>query len=702
MNENDRDSAYMNINKARMPKPVDAKGWQDYYWQPSASGGMWRILSTPEAAQFKRLMPNGFSYKDSHWNIPSDRANGYIKPLIGYARLNDELSRMDSEAILAKFPELRPAYEAYLPVFQQFHSMRAAQGMPSYIASARFNRGTQTPEESMNQWLYSLARMKGHADYGTPVMTDAELAPYLQVDSPQGVAAWMDYYGTESTSWMQKNLPTILGALSLVGLSPVAALGKGLGAALGSKALGTAAANAAAASAMGGSGLSAALSSLTGTALDKLGSAAQGLGPMGQSAAGAAAAALTGGSPLLGAAAPMLLKGETGSSESTKTGGTQTMSKLSFKDIFGPAALGAVLNSGSPATGAAAGIGLSLLTGDKVNLPDNTLGNLLKSGLQGYASNKLFGQEGGAGAASAVANTLYNDYIAKGDTEKLGIPQQMMEYLFSGAGGAGVRDTGGGIPWNDLLELMKKRNSEPAPAPQPPPAPAEVPDLYSLYQRYYNQMPAQGQPDLQPLLDLQYESARRRLEQAHIADQQQIDAGLNRRGLYSSGLALQQQTALRQGYNDMLADVSLQNAMQGYQARQAAEQQRRDDALLYAKNAQELLSRGIQPAGAPAQLPQPPAPGKPTPAQDLARNLLDQIAGGGVLYNTGAASGDPAQTGANKPRWGIPEKDLWAGQKKDGTFFNNRLPATGMRTSAPQTRGLKLYSGQPRSGGYFA
>lgn len=674
---NDKDTAYLNINKSRVSQPVDPKGWNSFVWQPTPAGGMWQQVATPEQTEFKRLMPNGFSNKDSYWSIPSDRADGYIQPLIGYARLNDELSRMDSQTILAKFPELRPAYEAYMPVFQRFHSMRAAQGMPSYIGSSRTNRGTETPEESMNQWLYNIARMKGRADYGTPVMTDEELAPYLQIDGPQGVAAWMDYYGTESTSWMDKNLPTILSALSLVGLSPVAALGKGLGTALGSKALGTAAANAAAASAMGGSGWQAALSSLTGTALDKLGSAAQKLGPMGQSAAGAAAAALTGGNPLLGAAAPLLAQKQGNSAESAKTGGTQTMSKLNFKDIFGTAALGAVLNSGSPATGAAAGIGLSLLNSGSVKLPDNTFGSLLKSGLEGYAANKLFGQEGGAGAASAMANTLYNTYFPNGSPGQSAMPQPPTNYLPVNAAAA-------------------------APQPQQAPAPAQVPDLYALYQSYYNQMPAAQDPAaLKALLDQQYQNARNSLEQNYMAQQQQIDANLNRRGLYSSGIALQQQNAARQGFNSNLAGMAEEQAAILFNAQQNAEQQRRDEALMYAKNAQDLLSRGSQPVGAPYQLPPPPAPGKPSFAQQLAGNFLDKIANGGVLYNTasGAASGNTAET--VKAKMQIPEKGIWGTSGRPAALSETAKIQNVFRTSVPQTRGVTLYSGLPQSGGYL-
>ena len=640
----------------RPPKPVDPSGWTDYYWNDkvkgSPYGGSWAPTKSAKAKLYDQLGAAGVTQKDGAWATPVQKASGNADRLLGYAKLNSFLAGADTQTILAKFPELKSVYQAYMPVFEQFHVQRAAQGMPSYIASSRNGgSGATTPEESMNQWLFQLARLRGSEEFGTPVMSDAEFAPYTQLQGSQGLTSWLDKYGTESTGWMEKNLPTILGALSLAGLNPVGALAKGLGSSLGSQALGQAAASAAVSAATGGNALQSALSGLAGSVLNKAQSSG---GALTRGVAGAADAALGGGNPLLGAAGALLPQTQTNQSS---TGGQTNMGTFDIKDLLGSAAVGALLNKSAP-TGAAAGAALGLLSGNSSILPDNTTGDLLRAAIQGYAQNKLVGGQGGAGAAAGVTNALYDKYLAGGSTD------DALRALLGLAGGNSqslVADASQNqAVWNRVLDLFGAgQNQQAASAPQ------QVPDLLSLYQQYYDRLPTQDTADFESTLEKQYTLARRQLEQDYRQQREALNADLNRRGLFSSGLALKQQGELSQTFNDALAAASYDKALNALTAQEAAHKDRENMAWDLAKNAQSMLAKGVQ----PVQTSSASAQGGGSLFDVMRNTLLNRVAqsGSGAQQSSGYTS--PFTTAAGR-----------------ATTVASQSPATSVPANATQYR----------------
>lgn len=600
----------------------------------------WAVIPNPDFKTPEISLGIG---KDSHWSLPTDlyglRIPNDPQGLVKNARtaqFTNWLNRADLGALLEKFPEFQPFAAAYAPVAERFLQMRSEQGMPSYLINSRTGQTVTTAEGLLEQWLRMVALQKGHADFGLPVRSVEDIAPYLDLQGGSGLVPFLDHYAQESKTWIRKNMPALLGGLSLLGLSPVAALGKGLGAALGSNIAGQAAAGAAASAALGGDPLRGALPALLGGASDALG-AAHNLGAAGPAASQALMAAAQGGDPLAAALASFAQQGA-GQTNSTN-GGTSNMSGFNLKDILASAAAGA-LTGGSAPTGAAAAAALQLLNGNPGLLPQNAGGGALASLIQGYAQSKLQGGQGGQGAAQSLGNMLTDRFLAGGTLDDklraaLGIPDglggSLQGLLPQGTGGAieGAlqewlrnklydelnipRDTAGGAPAPGIQQGA-------APPAAAPPAPV---DLLSLYQHYHDRLPA---PDTgyANALDTMLASAQNALQSQFRDQRQALDADLNRRGLFSSGIALQQQGRLGEQHNTALASAAAQHAMDAYSMQQAGEQSRRDQAWDMARTAASLAAQG---GAAPPALQNPAAAQQPAlnPLQTLARSILDRV-----------------------------------------------------------------------------
>jgi hypothetical protein len=597
-------------------------------------GEQWAVTANPD---FKPPQIGLGIGKDAQWSLPRDLyglgtpndPQGPVKSA-RTAQFTNWLARSDLNGILEKFPEFKPFADAYMPVAERFLQIRASQSMPSYLVNTRTGKGAATSEEILEQWMRMVALQKGHADFGVPVRSMQDIAPYLQLQGDRGLAPFIDYYAQESKSWLNKNLPTILGGLSLVGLSPVAALGNGLGSVLGSSIAGQAAAGAAASAALGGDALQGALPALLGGVGDKLGAANLGAG--GQAASQALLSAAQGGNPLA-AALSSFTQSKTGGADQNNQGGISNMGDFNWKDILATAAAGALTGNSAP-TGAAAAAALQLLNGNTGILPQNTTGDALGALLQGYAQNKLQGGSGAQGAADALGNLLFDQYLSSGTLDDklrdmIGIPD--------GLGGA-IQNALPQGTWDVMQDWLRNKISDElniprettgnsastgasSPGSQAGTAPSAT-DIYSLFQHFYNRLPA-GDAGFKDALDMQHAATQKSLQSQYQDQRQALNADLNRRGLYSSGIALQQQSQLGEQFNNALADASSQRALDIYSAQQAQEQNRQQQAWDMARTAASLGNTGAAYAGIPAQ-ETASAQASLNPLQTLIKTILDR------------------------------------------------------------------------------